>query len=147
MDVVITHSYFTLLFKSFSQKGGLFDRLWIFITFFVFRGREMAFVNFHTSQNILERTFVIFTQLGLNWIWCHLRKREDRIFSNYSDFCRLGNKSYEIQKEISTFSSTKIGLFPYSKNWCQLLNLSSHHIAIMYCMLRWSFQDPESFPH
>ena len=46
----------------------------------------------------LASTFVNVTLAWLELNLCHLKKREDRIFSNYSDFQRLRNKSRESKK-------------------------------------------------
>ena len=84
----------------------LSDRLWIFITFFVFRGGSFCKLYFTKHD---AGTCFCYSQFALKWIWCRGRPseemRSDRIFSNYSDFSRLGNKSRESRKIISQFSS------------------------------------------
>ena len=53
----------------------------------------------HFFVNVtLASTFVNVTLAWLELNLCHLKKREDRIFSNYSDFQRLRNKSRESKK-------------------------------------------------
>ena len=86
------------------KKEVFWQTLNIYHFLFVFKGREMTFVNFHTLQNILEFVLFLFS-LYLVWIEYNAptweKERIYRIFSNYSDFCRLGNKSWESWKGIS----------------------------------------------
>ena len=85
---------FCLLVQEFPLKRRTFDRLFEYLSRSLCSETEtIFFVNV-----TLASTFVNVTLAWLELNLCHLKKREDRIFSNYSDFRRLRNKSRESKK-------------------------------------------------
>ena len=114
MKNIGTHLYFSNFFTTIFPN--FLEYFFEFLVFFrISNFFHINFPNFLEYFSEFSVFFLIFSPKFSEV--CYLRKRDDRIFNNYSDFARLGNKSWERESHFFLFAHFHFCTMNKANSW------------------------------